>query len=350
MPPKPAKQPAPRSRPRPDWEPPYPAHSSRFGSNVRRPVIAYFGCQSAEVDSGLQAVDALREHVKRGTRPDYCDRSHYKDGQGFFNEVLIGYWHDEARYDAWLADSGFVTWLNHPDRLIGSAGIWHETICVPLERLETIAGKPEYGIARAATNVESVVREHAYFGSMRHRIEIASVDPLESSHQGLRSPARPETKAALIRIAPPANLAVIRSGQDWSRCAGEELETYLGDVHPRLIDGMNFLRDHPEETGCCACRFMEERDEDGEKRAASFGLAMFLSLQHLEAWSKSHPTHLAIFNSFHRMIQRHKNARGLRLWHEVCVLEEGNRAFVYVNCHAETGLLRWFASEGSTRT
>lgn len=121
MPPKPAKQPAPRSRPRPDWEPPYPAHSSRFGSNVRQPVIAYFGCQSAEVDSGLQAVDALREHVKRGTRPDYCDRSHYKDGQGFFNEVLIGYWLDEARYDAWLADSGFVTWLNHPDRLIGSA-------------------------------------------------------------------------------------------------------------------------------------------------------------------------------------------------------------------------------------
>lgn len=311
-------------------------------------MIAYFGCQSAVADSGLQeAVNALRQHLMRGTRPDYCDRSYYTDARGFSNEVLIGYWLDEARYDAWLANSGFVAWLDDPDRLIGGIGIWLETICIPLERLETIAGKPEYGIARAATNKGTEVREHAYFGSMRHRIGIAADDPLHSSHQGLPSPIRRETKGALVRIAPPANLAVIRSGQDWSRCAGEELQTYLGDVHPRLIEGMNFLRDHPEETGCCACRFMEERDEDGGERAASFGFAMFLSLQDLEAWSKSHPTHLAIFNSFHRMIQRHKNARGLRLWHEVCVLEEGNRDFIYVNCHPDTGLLRWFADDSS---
>jgi aldoxime dehydratase len=193
------------------------------------------------------------------------------------------------------------------------------------------------------------VREHAYFGSMRHRIEAASVDPLAGSRQRLPSPVRREAKGAFVRVAPPSNLAVIRSGQDWSRCAGEELQTYLDDVHPRLIEGMNFLRDHPEETGCCACRFMEERDEEGRTRSGSAGFAMFLSLQHLEAWSKSHPTHLAIFNSFHRMIQRHRNARGLRLWHEVCVLEADNRDFIYVNCHADTGLLRWFPDHGSRR-
>ena len=61
---------------------------------------------------------------------------------------------------------------------------------------------------------------------------------------------------------------------------------------------MNFLRDNPEGTGCCSCRFMEEVEDDGQKSARSFGFAWFLTLGHLERWAKSHPTHLAIYNRF----------------------------------------------------
>jgi len=344
----PSDTPVVRALPHADWQPPYPAHSARFGSDVRTPVIAYFGCQSQRDAALSEPVAAIEAFLARGTRPDYCDRAFFTDRQGYLNELLVGHWLDETRYDAWLSDSGYQGWLDHQDRLRGDVGVWQETFCVPLDRLETIAGKPDYGLARAAINKGTEVREHAYFGSMRHRIPIASTDPLHGAAVDPSSGQPRATRGSMVRVTPPENLAVIRSGQDWTRCIGEELATYLSDVHPKLIEGMNYLRDHPEQTGCCACRFAVERDAGGGEATRSFGFAMFVSLRHLETWSKSHPTHLAIFNSFHRMIQKHKDARGLRLWHEVLVLGQPNRDFVYVNCHERTGLLPLHGGTGAS--
>ena len=106
-----------------------------------------------------------------------------------------------------------------------------------------------------------------------------------------------------------------------------------------LTKGMKFLTENPAETGCLSCRFIEQLADTGEAEDKSFGMAYFLDLAHLEAWSKSHPTHLAIFKSFMTLAQRLGNAITIRLWHEVATLPVDGARFEYVNCHGRTGLL-----------
>jgi len=55
--------------------------------------------------------------------------------------------------------------------------------------------------------------------------------------------------------------------------------------------GMNFLRDHKQDTGTLSLRVMTNLDEDGGERHETSVLAYFLSLELLEDWSKSHVTH-----------------------------------------------------------
>ena len=113
-------------------------------------------------------------------------------------------------------------------------------------------------------------------------------------------------------------------------------------MHPVLIDGMNFLRDHGDEVGCYSCRFMEIVNPETDKadKDRTFGLAYFDDLESLERWCKEHPTHLAIFNGFHRYAGKLKGNVTLRVFHEVMVLEPEQQVFEYVGCHAGTGMLR----------
>ena len=150
---------------------------------------------------------------------------------------------------------------------------------------------------------------------------------------------RTETRGRRLLLAAPENLCVIRSAQDWSSCRGDERDSYLSDVHPVLTKGMKFLMENPVETGCLTCRFIEQLNDNGEAEDKTFGMAYFLDLAHLEAWAKSHPTHLAIFNSFMALAQRLGNAVTLRLWHEVAALPADGARLEYVNCHGRTGLL-----------
>jgi aldoxime dehydratase len=103
--------------------------------------------------------------------------------------------------------------------------------------------------------------------------------------------------------------------------------------------GMKFLMENPAETGCLACRFIQQLTEDGDADDKTFGMAYFVDMSRLEAWSKSHPTHLAIFGSFMSVAQRLGNAITLRLWHEVAALPTDCTTLEYVNCHRWTGLL-----------
>ena len=103
---------------------------------------------------------------------------------------------------------------------------------------------------------------------------------------------------------------------------------------------MDFIATTPEETGCACSRFSKELTLDGKEINKTFGFAYFLTLGHLEKWSKTHPTHLAIFHSFLEMAQS-LGQIDLKLWHEVSVLPEG-QVFEYLNCHPKTGLLPWF--------
>ncbi|HET7742519.1 MAG TPA: phenylacetaldoxime dehydratase family protein [Mycobacterium sp.] len=60
----------------------------------------------------------------------------------------------------------------------------------------------------------------------------------------------------------------------------------------------------------------------------------------LEHWAKSHPTHVAIFNSFMRHMTRFDQDAQLRLYHEVMVPDANQQEFRYLDCHPNTGVLR----------
>lgn len=210
--------------------------------------------------------------------------------------------------------------------------------------------------------MSSAVQEHGYWGSMRDRLPLSQTDELSGIKKAQAPPVPPPPPAAAEeykssspgsssvtigkgrRVVVPGqkNLAVIRSGQDWSGTTPEERKLYLESMQPVLEKGMGFLRDHGEEVGCYSCRFMEIVDPETGKPDGidrTFGLAYFDELASLEGWSKEHPTHLAIFGGFFQYAQKLANNVTLRVFHEVMVLEEGQQYFEYVGCHEGTGML-----------
>ena len=190
-------------------------------------------------------------------------------------------------------------------------------------------------------SVSGPVLEHVYWGSMRDRLPLSQTDGLLGEKQN-GSKEDSQTLGYRVNVPGKSNLAVIRSGQDWSNTYPEERELYLDTMHPVLIKGMNFLRDEGKAVGCHDCRFMKVTDPktlrtDTDK---TFGLAYFDDLASLEGWSKEHKTHLDIFGGFLQYAKRLNGNISLRLFHEVLVLAPEQQTFEYVNCHPHSGMLR----------
>ena len=183
------------------------------------------------------------------------------------------------------------------------------------------------------------IEEHGYWGGMRDRIPLSETDAFKTDAAPNQNDGTGDTRGKRIRLTAPKNLCMIHSAQDWRACEGAEKETYLGDVHPVLKTGMAFLATHGAETNCITCRFIEETDADGNPLPKSCGFAYFRTMADLEAWSKKHPTHLAIFGEFHKMVKKYDFQISLKLWHEVAVLDHDHGYFDYINCHNKTGLL-----------
>jgi aldoxime dehydratase len=329
-----------------DWKPPAPAWSAVFDTPSGLLVIAYMATQ-------LRA-GAAPEHLERMNAfcaftdgPDNLEVARFIDRAGIHTIVSIGYWTSPARYDSWQARSGFAAWWNDPARAREANGYFREVLTVPTDRIETIFGSPEVaGAAKTMRTIRGPVQEHNYWGSMRHRLPVAAYNDLVSGYgESLPRLGEAVTERRRLRVSAPENLAVIRSGQDWSRCDEEERAIYEGSVRPALVKGMDFLRDHPEETGCCDMRLAQEINARGEELRKSFGHGLFLSLGHLERWSATHPTHHAIFARFAGLVRQRRFKFDLRLWHEVSVLPGAGQVFEYVNCHNRTGLLPYFPAE-----
>jgi aldoxime dehydratase len=193
-------------------------------------------------------------------------------------------------------------------------------------------------VGRLQRQVSGEIEEHAYWGSMRDRLPISQVDPLETPKQ---LPAKPLEETLGKRVVMPArdNLSLIRSGQDWSATTAQERQMYVNDIQPTLAAGMNFLRDDGKGIGCLSCRYMTVLGEDGHPVEKTFGLAHFDDLANLERWAKTHPTHLAIFGGFQKYVQDLNFKIELRLYHEVTVVPASGQYFEYINCHPGTGLL-----------
>ncbi len=251
----------------------------------------------AELQAALTGGEHRPDHVERARVVNFTDEGdEAAEAEGDVETVFMAYWVDPAVYERWRDGCD----------VLERDGIYCETAVIPADRWETIAGtkRPLPGV-RNLTSVD-LTELHDYWGAARDRMAASAEDPFEAA------PGSPL----------PANLCLIRSGQKWDECLDDEREMYFTDIEPKLRAGIDFLANNPD-TGCISSRFLREQTIDGEDLKSTSFVGWFDELASLEAWSRSHSTHLAIFHSFLSTVHRLGRPPKLRLWHEVSVLPEG---------------------------
>ncbi len=337
----PAHLTCPRTRPKrtpAQFEAPYPAWMARYEEGAPPLVMAYFGAQQLAL-LPPDALAPIKAMLQTQPAPGYWLEAQCHDGAGFDTRVVIAYWQNAQFFADWRRASGFDPWWSDPQRETEPLGRFLEVVSPPLDRLEVAYSPPQLpeGAAHLQSRVSTCpVAEHAYWGSARDRIPASQTDALDG--QAGRLNRVPQGRGR-VRIEAGHNVCMIRSGQDWSDTSGEERLIFLGRVRPKLIEGMNYLRDEGLPIGCFSCRYMQVLDGNGAATEKTFGQAYFSSLAKLEHWAEHHPTHLAIFGTFMQTMAPLGDAMQLRLWHEVMVLPAQAQSFEYINCHDRTGLM-----------
>ncbi|KAK3308386.1 phenylacetaldoxime dehydratase [Chaetomium strumarium] len=339
--------------PHAEFQPPYPAYSIRFPQDISQLVIAIIGAQhKTRSDTATRtSISTLSGFLTAptATPPSFSEFASATDNKGFHNIAALAYWPSKPAYETWASESGFQTWWRslQPETL--QNGWFLEVLFPTADRFETLFNTESNreGSAHMGQCMSGPIQEHGYWGSMRDRLPLSQTDALAGSKEHIKLPTTSGSSGRVI-VPGKKNLAVIRSGQDWSATTPGERKLYLETMHPVLTRGMDFLRDRGEEVGCYSCRFMEIVDAKTGKAAEeeggggidrTFGLAYFDELASLEAWSREHPTHLAIFGGFQKYARTLRNEVTLRVFHEVAVLDEDQQFFEYVGCHDTTGML-----------
>jgi aldoxime dehydratase len=318
----------------PDWEPPVPAWSSVFDESQDGVSMTIAGFQhpaNADVKQPLQELhDALQS-------ADIRDLGVIDAGDGMHETVCIAYWRSNEAAQACLESAPFTDfWTKHAAEA-NDYGIFRECINIPFERSETLFSDPshDHGYSQMREDLVGPIDRHQYWGGMRDRLPLSANDALDAN-----SPVRVVEKSDRhVLVEAHENLCIIRSGQDWDNCKGEQLEEYLTQIEPTLQAGMEFLRDEGDEVNCYSCRYMKDISLDGSDTNRSCGIAYFRTMKDLEGWSEHHPSHLKIFNTFLSIAPKYGPDLQLRLWHEVSVLPAGNQVAEYVNCRKGSGFM-----------
>ncbi len=331
-----------------DYAPPYPAWSARAATSVEQVVMGYFGVQSRGPQMQGRACAALMK-IAAGFAladgPGHHDLAHYVDAEGFDNMIAIAYWDDPAAHARWSATPQVDAWWQADERLHEGLGYFREIVSPRVEHYETLFNTPDRfeGVGVVMGGLSAPLQEHAYWGSMRDRIPLSQTDAMSASG-ARRVIAGAPAPGQRVQVAGHENLAVIRSGQEWTETTGQERKLYLEEMEPVLREGMEFLRDQGLAIGCYSNRYMNHLDASGAPLQKSFGLSYWHSLADMERWAESHPTHVAIFGGFMRYVQALDFQLQLRVYHEVSVLKADEQSYEYVNCHPGTGLLNGLAA------
>lgn len=318
-----------------DFEPAFPAFSTRFPVSTTAVVMAYFGVQYPEGEppgAAVAALATLRADVDGEQGPKNVDLTTYVDEAGYRNRIVIAYWDDPTLFDAWFTAH---PWAD-ADRAGQGVGFFTEIVRPSVERFETLVTSDRLeGSLALSEGVSGPVREHGYWGGARDRLAVAQDDALEPADSPTLSVDGP-----VRTVRTGVNPCLIRSGQEFAETAGEEREMYLGEVEPQLRAGMDFLRDEGREVGCYVNRYMVVTDEQWRETDKTFGQSWWRSLGDLDTWAESHPTHLAIFRAAMKYLSTMGADAKLRLYHEVTVPYQEEAVFSYVDCHDDTGMLR----------
>ncbi|MDP2072796.1 phenylacetaldoxime dehydratase family protein [Hydrogenophaga sp.] len=330
-----------------DYTPPYPAWVARFNPTTTQVVMAYFGVQSrGGRHKALAALQPILDQLSLPNGPRHHDLAHHVDAQGYDTVVAIAYWDTLAPFHQWAAQTAVDGWWQASARFEEGVGYFREIFLPHVERFETLFSTPDKfeGVGVLASHLSGDIQEHGYWGGMRDRLPASQTDALGAGQAsaGQRQPG------PRVIVQGRDNVALIRSGQDWGETEGEERSLYLADIEPELRAGMDFLEQKGDSVGCHFNRYMHHIDRAGQPIEKSFGLSLWRTLEHMERWSESHPTHIAIFGTFMRVVQQMNFQLKLRLYHEVLVAKANEQMYEYVNCHPNTGVLRMAHAQTST--
>jgi aldoxime dehydratase len=284
------------------------------------------------------ALQQILDLLTIGKAPGHHDIAMFVDKAGYTNMIVIAYWIDPKNFAQWQEQPQVKNWWASEDRLNEELGYFREVLKPRATHFETAFSTPDrmegVGVVMGEISGEDI-QEHGYWGSMRDRIPLSQYDAMNPGGKLTATPAHGKR----VTVSGPENLAVIRSGQDWTETVGKERDLYLKDMEPALHAGMDFLHRQGLDIGCYTNRYMQHIDAQGQKQEKTFGVSYWHALADLEEWSKSHPTHLAIFGTFMRIVQELEGQLKLRLYHEVSVLKSEDQSYEYINCHPGTGIL-----------
>ena len=311
--------------------------------------VLFLGIQARHADDIAAApfLTWIDNIFARADGPIAHDHARHIDGDGLVNHIVAAYWLDKAAFAAWSDSDAVTSFWNDPARLSGPCGYFRESMRVPADRQETIYW-PDFpaGLSRSSEVSIYPTPYCGYYGAMRDRLPVAATDSLESPLPPALARVNGHAgKGERLRVRPPKNFAVIRSGVYWGGCDDEQREDFMQNLRAPLENGMQFLRGNATTTGCCSLRYQQTCDPAGTFALETHAIGYFLSLPHLENWAERHPSHHAIFSSAIARYKKYGAANQLRTWHEVYVLPDGGGTFDYVNCSPTTGILSWFAAE-----
>lgn len=323
-----------------DYQPPFPMVVARASQDLKQVVMGYFGVQYKGEEHRDEALATLRHivgHFGLDDGPAEHDMTHHQDNQGYDNLIAVGYWRDPDTYERWLSRAEVADWWSSDDRLNPRVGVFREIVSPRADQFETLYAFTDQfpGVGAIMDGVSGEIQEHGYWGSMRDRIPLSQTDWLAPSGrtEALSDPAA----VGRVIVRGHDNVALIRSGQDWAEAGDDERKLYLEEIEPVLRAGMDFLRDNGQDIGCCSNRYVRYIDLDGNPIDKSYNIGHWRSLDLLERWAESHPTHLRIFTTFFRVVE---SLEKLRLYHEVSVLDANDQYYEYINCHPATGMMR----------
>ncbi|EJM41242.1 hypothetical protein PMI26_03669 [Pseudomonas sp. GM33] len=324
-----------------EYQPPFPMWVARADERVEQVVMGYWGVQYRGEDQREAALHAMRHIAASLGLPDgplSHDLTHHTDNSGYDNLMIVGYWKDPAAYCRWLRSPEVIEWWSSQDRLSDGLGYFREIVAPRAEQFETLYGFRDElpGVGAVMDTISDDIEEHGYWGSMRDRFPISQTDWMAPSGELTVIAGDPATGGRVV-VQGHDNVALIRSGQDWADAGEEERSLYLNEILPTLQAGMDFLRDNGKDLGCYSNRFVNYIDLDGNFLNLSYNIGHWRSLEKLERWAESHPTHLRIFVTFFRVAT---SLSKLRLYHEVSVSDAKDQVFEYINCHPQTGMLR----------
>lgn len=309
--------------------------------NVKEITFMQVGLQFSSVNHDYQKVSAqVLSLLEKTTTPDFIKVSQFNSSHNKINIVFLLYY---------LNNSGENQIFSYVEEFITQCdkdiGCWHETIKVPVERIETHSSSPkevvnDSGVYNLAESLdESLI--YGKWGSMRKRMPILK-NHYEEHHNHFNEMSNHSAcSVSNISITEDiTDLCFIRSGQNWNSADNDEIQFYQSNLGQKLITGVLGLQNQKSGTKCKCARLLYDIDPEILRSKAQIELlksssvfAGFVSFKDLEIWARSHPEHLAIWSTF---VSQRDLLPNLGIWHEVYLVPQNMFTAKYVNCNLDT--------------